>query len=131
MAGNKISMLGIVSSTPEQFWRYAPRIALPNSRRPHSEADFRQSRRVFATTSHFESLLARPSGRCGYFLRKPSNRWTGYTPAGWCTRFASKQGYSDFKAYSHANITIVLRCQKESATLIFWRIISIQQKFGG
>ena len=72
----------------------------------HSTPDFRQKSRVFATTSHSESSLARPSGRCGYFLRKPSNRWTAYTPAGWCTRFASKQGYNDFEAYSHARITI-------------------------
>ena len=67
MAGNKISMLGIVSSTPEQFWRYAPRIALPNSRRPHSTPAFCQNWRALTTRSHFESSFVVVRRDRGYF----------------------------------------------------------------
>ena len=62
MAGNKISMLAIVSSTPEQFWRYAVRIALPNSRRPHSEADF-VCQRMFCGDEELSRMIAKSSFR--------------------------------------------------------------------
>ena len=57
MAGNKISMLAIVSSTPKQFWRYATRFAVPNSGGPHSTLCFIEKQRVFFGEHPFWRLV--------------------------------------------------------------------------